>query len=105
MLPVIFHEDPRYYRKAYGSYPARAFYAVSRVVVNQRDNGSSGFNYSDFLGRGMTAALTQAYYPQASIAPHVVFATWGISLSQLAAVNFTYEFWPDVKRKLLHRTS
>ncbi len=103
-LPILFHEDPRYYRKAYGSYPQRALYSVSRAVVTQRDNGSSGFNTSKVLGRGLSAALTQAYYPQASIAPRVVFTTWGISLTQLAGADFFDEFWPDVKRKLFHQS-
>ena len=103
-FPILFHEDPRYYRKAYGSYSTRAFYSISRAVVTQRDSGGSGFNTSKVLGRGFSAALTQAYYPQASIAPRVVFTTWGISLTQLAAADFFDEFWPDVKRKLFHQS-
>ncbi len=103
-LPILFHEDPRYYRKAFGSYPARGLYSVSRVVVDQRDNGGRSFNFSDVLGRGITAALTQTYYPQSSIGTSVVLKTWGISLSQLAGVDFVYEFLPDVKRKLFHKS-
>ena len=100
LLPVIFQEDPRYYRKAYGSYESRFGYAVRRVVVDARDSGKLGFNFSDTLGRGMSAALTQAYYPEASIGPKVVFKTWGYSLLGAASVNVFQEFWPDVKKKI-----
>jgi hypothetical protein len=103
LLPVIFHEDPRYYRLTYGSYTARTEYAVRRVFVDARNSGRHGFDFSDTLGRGMAAALTQAYYPDASIHPSVVFRTWGISLIGSAGVNIFQEFWPDFKVKVLHR--
>ena len=99
LLPAVFHEDPRYYRLTYGSYTSRFGYAIRRVVVDPRDSGRLGFNFSDTLGRGMAAALTQAYYPEASIHPSVVFRTWGVSLAGSAGVNVFQEFWPDVKKK------
>jgi hypothetical protein len=100
LLPVLFHEDPRYYRLTYGSYGVRTEYAVRRVFIDARNSGRHGFNFSDTLGRGMAAALTQAYYPEASIHPSVVFRTWGVSLAGSAGVNIFQEFWPDVKVKL-----
>ncbi len=102
-LPAAFHEDPRYFRKAYGSYPKRGLYAISRAVVSQRDSGAQGFGFSKVIGRGMSAALTQTYYPESSIGSRVVFISWGISISQLAGANLFDEFWPDVKRKFFHR--
>ncbi len=103
LLPVIFHEDPRYYRLTYGGYATRTEYALRRVFVDARNSGRHGFNFSDTLGRGMAAALTQAYYPEASIRPSVVFRTWGISLAGSAGVNVFQEFWPDFKVKVLKR--
>ncbi len=103
LLPAITHEDPRYYRKTYGSDPSRFVYALRRVFVDARDSGKLGFNFSDTLGRGMAAALTQAYYPDASVRPQVVFRTWGISLAGSAGVNIFQEFWPDIKVKVLKR--
>jgi hypothetical protein len=103
LLPIAFHEDPRYYRMAYGSYTARTEHAIRRVFLSQRDSGAKTFNFSDVLGRGMGAALTQTYYPQASIRPGVVFKTWGLSLAALGGGNLFEEFWPDVKVKLFHK--
>jgi hypothetical protein len=103
LLPAVFHEDPRYYRKTYGSYDSRFTYAVRRLFVDQRDSGQSGFNFSDTLGRGMAAALTQAYYPDRSVHPSVVFRTWGVSLAGSAGVNVFQEFWPDVKVKIFKK--
>ncbi len=102
-LPILFHEDPRYYRQAYGSYGSRFEHAVRRVFFTQTDSGARTFNYSDFLGRGMNAALTQTYYPQNSIGTGVVLRTWGLSLLGLGGGNLYSEFLPDLKRKFLHK--
>jgi hypothetical protein len=103
LLPAITHEDPRYYRKAYGPIKDRGIYAAERVFVSQRDDGSHGFNYSDTLGRAAASVLTLAYYPQPSANATVVARTWGVSLAGLAGVNLFQEFWPDVRDKVFHR--
>jgi hypothetical protein len=102
LLPAVFHEDPRYYRRGVGSFGARSFYAVSRVFVTQRDSGKRSFDISNTLGRGMAAALTQTYYPEASMTKRVVFQTWSISLGGLGGIYVFEEFLPDLKRSLLH---
>ena len=103
LMPTITHEDPRYFRKAYGSITQRGVYAAERVFVDQRDDGSHGFNYSDTLGRAAASALTMAYYPHESANAGVAARTWGISLAGLAGNNLFFEFWPDVRDKLFHR--
>jgi hypothetical protein len=103
LLPILTHEDPRYRRQAYGPVFERGEYAIRRTFVNQRDNGSLGFNWSDILGRGMAGALTMAYYPEQSQSASVVFRTWGLAVAGSAGVNLFQEFWPDIQRKVLHR--
>ena len=103
LLPAAFHEDPRYYRQAYGSIGSRTGYALKRLIIDPRDSGKRGFNYSDILGRGIAAALTETYYPEASTGAPVVFRTWGYSLLGSESVNLFQEFWPDVKHKFFKR--
>jgi hypothetical protein len=103
LLPAITHEDPRYFRKAYGTVTQRGVYAAKRVFVAQRDDGSHGFNYSDVVGRAAASALTMAYYPHESANWGVAARTWGVSLAGLAGNNLFFEFWPDVRDKLFHR--
>ncbi len=103
-LPILLHQDPRYYRQAYGSYFSRTEHVVRRVFITQTDSGHRTFNTSDVLGRGMGAALTQAYYPDRSRSAGVVFRTWGTSLVALGAGDLFEEFWPDVKRKWFHHS-
>ena len=102
LLPIAFHEDPRYYRQAYGSYQSRTWHALRRVAFTQSNSGHRTFNFSDILGRGMGAALTQTYYPSRSISGDVVMRTWGYSILALGGGNVFEEFWPDIKAKLFH---
>ncbi len=103
LLPTITHEDPRYFRKAFGSLTARSFFAVEQVFVGRRDNGSSGVNYSDIFGHLAGAALTTTYYPSPSVNGRVVMKSWGISLVGNAGGNLFLEFWPDVRDTVFHR--
>lgn len=103
LIPTLTHEDPRYFRKAYGGYKARAVYAAERAFVAQRDNGTRGFNYSDTLGHLAASALTPTYYPARSANGRVVVVTWVLSLAGDAAGNVFQEFWPDARDALFHR--
>ncbi|HEX3471989.1 MAG TPA: hypothetical protein VHT28_12480 [Silvibacterium sp.] len=103
LMPALTHEDPRYFRKAYGSIPQRGVYAAERVFVAQRDDGSHGFNYSDTMGRAAASALTMTYYPHPSANVRVAGQTWGVSLAGLAGNNLFLEFWPDLRDAMFHR--
>ncbi|MGA8108353.1 MAG: hypothetical protein WBD46_18420 [Acidobacteriaceae bacterium] len=95
-FPVLLHEDPRYFRKASGSYKSRIGWAAERAFVIQRDDGSHGFNNSDIFGHLAASALTPTYYPHPSANAGVVFETWGTSIAGDVGNNMFLEFWPDV---------
>ena len=88
-FPVFTHEDPRYFRKASGSYLGRAGWAAERVFVTQRDSGSHNFNYSNIFGHLAASALTPLYYPDKSANTHVVMQTWATSIAGAAGNNLS----------------
>ena len=101
VYPVLLNEDPRYFRRGTGSTWRRLGYAVTRVVITQRDGGGSRFNGSEWLGSATTVGIANAYYPDSR--------TLGGNTSRLftlvgidAASMVVKEFWPDIQRKL-HR--
>jgi hypothetical protein len=102
VMPSLFHEDPRYFRRGQGSVGGRIMYAVSRVAVTKTDAGGRSFNFAEFLGNGTVAALGNAYYPDQvgfSSTMQRMFTQIGTdAISQVLK-----EFWPDVKRKWLHK--
>lgn len=102
LLPTLTREDPRYFRKAYGSVKVRGIYAMERVFVAQRDNGTHSFNYSDIFGHLGGAALTMTYYPHPSANWTEVMEVWGVSLAGDAGGKLFLEFWPDVRDDVFH---
>src|SRR5215831_8612169 len=65
-LPILFHEDPRYFRvgPSYGGVWKRPAYAASRIFVNKTDKGNNSFNFAEVLGNSVSAGLGNAYYTQ-----------------------------------------
>lgn len=102
IMPSLLREDPRYFRKGHGSGMARVVYAVTRVLITKNDSGSSGFNFAEFLGNGTVAAIGNLYYPDAKGFDPTMQRMF-TQISTDAISNTLKEFWPDVKRKWLHK--
>jgi len=94
VLPVVLHEDPRYYRLGTGSIIRRMTYAFVQTFVTRKDDGEKTFNYAGWIGRAGGASLTYAYYPAASRNGGVVLRTFGTSLGGLTAYDEFREFLP-----------
>ena len=99
LLASAFHEDTRYRRRgeSHRLWP-RIGYAISRAVVVRTDSGDATFNFANVLGTGMSAALSNAYYPPASQRAQAAASNWGTSIAGSGLVNLMPEFLPDLKR-------
>ena len=62
-LPVILHQDPRYYRKGSGSVKSRIIYSALTTFICHGDNGKLQFNTSNVAGNFIAGAISNAYYP------------------------------------------
>jgi hypothetical protein len=102
IMPSMFHEDPRYFRKVHGSVMGRLGYAATRVLVTRTDAGNWRFNTSEFLGNGTVAAIGNWYYPDARGASGTL-QRMGTQIGTDAISGVLKEFWPDIKRKWLQR--
>lgn len=99
ILPTVFHQDPRYFRKGHGSAWSRIAYAASRSAVAKTDTGHWTFNASEFLGNGLVASIGNAYYPDdVGFKPTMQRMFTQIGTDTISQV--LKEFWPDVKRKI-----
>jgi len=63
MLPVLLHQDPRYFRKGTGSIKSRIWYSASTTFICHSDKGNLQFNTSNVLGNFISGAISNAYYP------------------------------------------
>jgi hypothetical protein len=97
IVPVLFHDDPRYFRKAQGSVHSRLLYALSRMVVGKTDAGAWTFNSPEILGNIMAATVASSYHPHERTTGDIFSEASNFWESDVAG-NMIKEFWPDVKR-------
>src|SRR6202047_5217769 len=103
LVPVMTHEDPRYYTLGHGGFFRRAGYALSRLVVTKTDSGGRSFNYSEIVGNGMEAGLANFYYPPEERSLRNTAVNWVSQLEAASINNIIREFWPDIRHKILRQ--
>lgn len=97
VLPSVLHQDPRYFRQGTGPGIYRLWYAINRTFVTRRDDGTSGFNTSQFFGQMISCGISTSYYPARDRTLGYVSANWGVSLGGNSANNVFQEFYPELK--------
>ena len=98
----IFHQDPRFYELGpQHSFAARAIYAASRAVVTRTDSGKQAVNVSLLAGYVVTAAATNAFYPQRDRSASQTFQSYGGSVGG-AALSFVFNEFLDDGMRLAH---
>ena len=101
-MPMLLREDPRYFRRGTGRFWNRVLHAASAVVVAKTDKGTPTFNFSEFLGNGISASVGNAYYPsEVGFTPTMERMFTQIGTDSFS--NVLKEFWPDFKRKVLKK--
>jgi hypothetical protein len=102
ILPMLLHEDPRYFRLGQGHVWYRAFYAASRVLITRTDKRRARFNTSEIVGNVGVVALTSLYYPKSQSADEGA-ERYSIQIGNDVVANLITEFWPDIKRHMPFR--
>jgi hypothetical protein len=103
-MPVLLHQDPRYFRLSQGSIKKRTWYSLTRIFVAHDNNGKLDFNYSEWLGNAAGVAISQSYHfddRNAASASYKLLEQCGVD----AVSQVLKEFWPDVRRKYLKKKS
>jgi hypothetical protein len=103
IVPAITREDPRYYTLGRGGFLHRAGYAISRSFVTKTDSGGTSFNFSEVVGNGLEAGLSNAYYPPQERGLTQTTVNWGTQMESAVLNHIFQEFWPDIRKKLLRR--
>jgi len=95
-IPVIAHQDPRYFRMPHARFTKRLVYSISRTVVSRSDSGQSMPNYATLLNYPIGAELSNFYVPGISTngASTVARIFTGYALDPVN--NLVNEFLPDV---------
>ncbi len=103
LLPIVFHEDNRYYTRGHGHVARRAEYSVTRLLITRKDDGERTVNLSEIVGAGGAAGLSAIYYPGVDKTWTKVGQRWLTNLI-LDGGEFTFkEFWPDINSRVFHQ--
>jgi hypothetical protein len=100
VFPVLLHEDPRYYQMGTGGGLRRMGYSISRTVVTRTDDGHERFNYSEILGSGLAAVLSNAYHASGDRGVALTMSSWWGLVAYDTGQTVVREFWPDIHRKI-----
>jgi hypothetical protein len=103
LFPTLLRQDPRYFRNPDLPFVQRALYAMSRVLITRTDGGGQTFNSSRILSIAASRAVSDLYVPGERQGMHPVATCVSFTLLRDAGMNLLHEFWPDVRRKFLHR--
>jgi hypothetical protein len=82
---------------------SRIGYSLSRVIVCRKDGGGNTFNFSTVLGAISTGGVSNAYYPPSDRGFGLTMSRAGISLIYGSTGALPDEFWPDIRKKVLHK--
>lgn len=96
VLPMLLHQDPRYFVKGTGSIGSRALYAMGSMVICKGDDRRWQMNYSNVLGNFASASISNLYYPAASRGAGLVVQN-ALTATALGAVGGLFQEF------LLHR--
>jgi hypothetical protein len=103
ILPIVFKEDPRYFRLGSGTFTHRFLYSAATTIWCRRDDGSYGPNYANVLGNFISGGISNAYYPAADRGfGQTVDGALTVTAEGVVGAEFV-EFWPDISRHLFKK--
>ena len=103
IFPVIFHEDPRYFRKGTGTVTSRVLYSVLTIVRCKSDKGTWVPNYSNVVGNFVSGGISNLYYPSTNRGFDLT-AQNAVTVTAEGAIGSLFmEFWPDISQRVLHQ--
>ena len=103
IMPCVLRQDPRYFRMAVGNPWRRTGYALTRVLVTRTNSGRATFNSSEVAGTMIAAGIANLYYPSDNRSAGQTMDKFAVNLLSDAGFNVLREFWPDMRRKVLHK--
>ena len=100
IVPFATRQDPRYYTLGRGGFPKRMVYSLSRLVICRDNNANETFNFSEVVGAGASAGISNLYYPSRYTTWTKTGQKWITQIGVDGIGNVAKEFWPDINAHL-----
>jgi hypothetical protein len=101
-IPVLTREDPRYYTLGHGGFLHRSVYSVSRLFITRNNQGDPTPNFSEIVGNGAAAGVSNLYYPSEERTWTKTGQRWVLQVGIDGLSNLVKEFWPNINDKIFH---
>lgn len=102
-LDSTLHQDPRYFRTGGSGFWRRVGHALRGTIMTRTDSGGEALSSWRIGSAYGSAFLSNLWYPDRLNTVGLGFAQGSFQLGFGLVTNLGSEFWPDVKKKLLHR--
>jgi len=104
-LPVLLHQDPRFFRSGTGTTGARLKSSLRQIVMARTDSGTWRFNGPEWLGNGIAVGISNSYYSDSRKLSDNL-QRFSMQVGNDALSDVLKEFWPDIKHRFFdrHRT-
>jgi hypothetical protein len=102
-LDSSLHQDPRYYRSSGAGFWRRSGHALRETLLTHTDSGGETLSTWRIGSAYGSAFLSNLWYPDRLNNARLGFIQGSVTLGLDLMGNLGKEFWPDVKRKVLHR--
>lgn len=102
LLPILLHQDARYFRLGHGSFEHRLGYSLLSAVRCKGDNGRWQPNVSNIGGNLIGGAVANVYYPSVDRGAALTFERGFTVTGEGLLGSLANEFYPDVASRLFH---
>ncbi len=102
-LDSALHEDPRYYRSTERGMWRRSKHAFRETILTHKDSGGETLAVWRFGSAYGAAFISNQWYPDRVNTVALGFSQGSTQIGFDFLSNLGSEFWPDIKKKLLHR--
>ena len=102
-LDSTLHQDPRYFRAGGTGFWRRSAHALRGTLLTRTDSGGETLSTWRIGSAYGSAAISNLWYPDRLNTARLAFIQGSVTLGFDLIGNLGKEFWPDVKRKVLHR--
>ena len=92
ILPVLLHQDPRYFYQGTGTVKSRLMHAMAAPFVCRGDNGKNEVNFSSMGGDLISASISNTYYPASNRGANLVFEGFALSSGERVVSTVIQEF-------------
>ena len=102
-LAAALHEDVRYISSSQHGFGRRALHAVIFSFLTYDSHGHPTPNLANFAGYYVSAAVAASWLPGQHYGAGDTLSTASEQVVLAVPINLLQEFWPEVRRRILHR--